>query len=218
MDRDPEDDGPTRPETDGGRRDSEDVLFALLRSGRTNAVLSWVLVAVLVAAFVESALDVDRQWMVFVAATGVVLVLPPIAAREWHVMLPAELLVLALLPILVRGLFGGRIGTFGYYLAVAALALIVTVELHSYTSLEVTHWFAVALVVLTTMASVAAWTIVRWTFDLVLATSYLTTNSALMAEFVRVTLAGFSAGVLFDAYFRRRENLLGRVLVWVIRR
>lgn len=218
MDRDPNDETLSRERSDGGLRDTEDVLLALFRSGRTNAVLSWVLVAVLVVVFVESALDVDRQWMVFVAATGVLVLLPPIAAREWHVMLPAELLAIGLLPILVRGLFGGRIGTFGYYLAVAALALIVTVELHSYTSLQVTHWFAVALVVLTTMASVAAWTIVRWTFDLVLATSYLSTNSALMAEFVRVTLAGFSAGLVFDAYFRRREHLLGRVLVWVIRR
>lgn len=197
---------------------SEDLLLAVFRSTRANAVLSWLLVGVLLAVFLESVLDFDRQWVVFVAATGIVVLVPPVAARDWKVMLPAELLVLALLPILVRGLFGGRIGTFGYFLAVAALALVITVELHTYTSLEVTHWFAVALVVLTTMASVAAWTIVRWNFDQLLGTSYLTTNEALMDEFVRVTLAGFSAGLLFDAYFRRRNHVLGRLVRWVVRR
>lgn len=197
---------------------SEDLLLAVFRSTRANAVLSWLLVGVLLAVFLESVLDFDRQWVVFVAATGIVVLVPPVAARDWKVMLPAELLVLALLPILVRGLFGGRIGTFGYFLAVAALALVITVELHTYTSLEVTHWFAVALVVLTTMASVAAWTIVRWNFDQLLGTSYLTTNEALMQEFVRVTLAGFSAGLLFDAYFRRRNHVLGRLVRWVVRR
>lgn len=197
---------------------SGDLLERLYRSDRTNAAISWALVSVLLLVFVESALDFDRQWMVFVAATGVVVLVPAVAARDWRVMPPAEVLVLALFPILVRGLFGGRIGTFGYYMAVAALALIVTVELHTYTALKVTHWFAVALVVLTTLASVGAWTIVRWNFDLYLGTNYLTGLDPLMIEFLWVTLAGFSAGVLFDAYFRRRDHVLGRVIAWVVRR
>lgn len=217
MNRDGDADGQART-GDASLPTSEDLLLAVLRSTRANAVLSWVLVGVLLAVFVESALDFDRQWVVFVAATGIVVLVPPVAARDWKVMLPAELLALALLPILVRGLFGGRIGTFGYFLAVAALALVITVELHTYTSLEVTHWFAVALVVLTTMASVAAWTIVRWNFDQLVGTTYLTSNGALMDEFVRVTLAGFSAGLLFDAYFRRRNHVLGRLVRWVVRR
>ncbi|WP_162224469.1 hypothetical protein [Halorussus amylolyticus] len=199
-------------------RDPEDIFERLFRSGRTNAALSWLLVGVLALVFVESVVEFDRLWMTFVAAAGAVVLVPPVAYRDWRVMLPWELLALALLPILVRGLSGGELGLFAYYLSVAGLALVVTVELHMFTSLDVTHWFAVTFVAMTTMASVAAWAIVRWNFDRMLGTSYLSTNEALMVEFVWVTLAGFAAGVLFDAYFRRRDRQLWRAINGMIRR
>jgi hypothetical protein len=195
---------------------AEDVLERLFRDSWTNAVIAWVFVAVLALVFVDSVLDFDRQWMVFVGAVGVIVLVPPVAFRSWRVMLPWELLVLALLPILVRGLFDGRVGTFSTYLALAGVALIVVVELHLFTEMHVTHWFAVALVVMTTLASGAAWAVVRWNLDQYFGTDYLSTNEALMTEFVWVTLAGFAAGVLFDAYFRRRDRWLRRALARVV--
>lgn len=208
------------------RDQQRDILEQLFRSGRTNAAISWVLVSVLVLVFVESVMDFDLLWVAFVATTGAIVFIPPATRRDWRMMLPWELLVLALLPILVRGISGGELGTFAYYLAVAALALIITVELHLFTTLRVTHWFAVVLVVFTTMASAAAWAIVRWNMDIVLGTSFLLTpgmsqdaaNAALMAEFLWVTLAGFVAGVLFDAYFRRRDRQLRRIIRRVVYR
>ncbi|WP_435101754.1 hypothetical protein [Halarchaeum sp. P4] len=196
----------------------EDALERLFRSGRTNALVAWALVAVLALAFVESLLDVDHLWILFVAATAAVVLVPPLAYRDWRVMLPWELLVLATLPILVRGLFGGTVGTFATSLAVAALALTVTAELHMFTALRVTRWFAVALVVATTLAAAAAWAMARWALDATLGTAYLSTNDALMAEFVHVTLAGVTAGVLFDAYFRRRDRQLRRVIARIVPR
>jgi len=156
----------------------------------------------------------------------VIVLIPPVAYREWRMMLPWELLTLALLPIWVRALFGGELGTFGYYLSVAGLALIVTVELHMFTSVRFTHWFAVLLVVLTTLASVAAWSVVRWTLDQQLGTQFLigpettqeAANAALMGEFLWITQAGLFAGVLFDAYFRGRGRQLRRRLGAVVRR
>lgn len=109
-------------------------------------------------------------------------------------MLPWELLVLALLPVLVRALLGGELSTFAYYLSVSGLALIITVELHVFTELRMTHWFAVIFVSMTTMASVAAWTVVRWTLDRWLGTSFLTDNEALMTEWAAVAVAGLAAG------------------------
>ncbi|NHN42790.1 hypothetical protein G9C85_14290 [Halorubellus sp. JP-L1] len=201
-----------------GGREPDDALELLFRDGRTNAVLAWGLVAVLVVAFVESALDLDYQWTLFVAFVGGVVLLPSVAFRDWRVMLPWELLVLATLPILVRGLFAGSVGTFATYLALAALALLVIVELHMFTSLAVTHWFAVVLVVLTTLAAVAAWTIFRWHADRYLGTTYLVDNETLMIEWLYVTLAGVAAGVLFDGYFRRRDRLLWRAIRRMVRR
>jgi len=206
--------------------DAEDVLARLFKSGRTNAVIAWLLVGMLGLVVVESLLDVDRLWIIFTTVTAVIVLIPPIAYREWRMMLPWELLSVALLPIWVRALFGGELGTFGYYLSVAGLALIVTVELHMFTSVRLTHWFAVLLVVLTTLASVAAWSVVRWSLDQQFGTQFLigpettqdAANAALMGEFIWVTLAGLAAGVLFDAYFRGRGRQLRRRLGSVVRR
>jgi hypothetical protein len=173
---------------------AEDVLARLFRSGRTNAAIAWLLVGVLAVTFVESILGFDRLWMDFVAATAAVVLVPPVAHRDWRVMLPWEPLVLALLPVLVRALLGGELGTFAYYLSVSGLALIITVELHVFTELRMTHWFAVIFVSMTTMASVAAWTVVRWTLDRWLGTSFLTDNEALMTEWAAVAVAGLAAG------------------------
>ena len=207
----------TGPEVaDGGI--IEDRLAQLFRSGRTNALIAWTMVAVLVGSFVESLIGFDLLPMVLVAAITAVVVAPAVAARDPRVIPPWEVLGLALLPILVRTLFGGELGTFATYLAIAAFALIVTVELQMFTTLRVTHWFAILFVVLTTMASAAAWTVVRWNADRVLGTEYLTTNEALMIEWLYVTLAGVVAGILFDAYFRRRGARLRRAIGRVVRR
>ncbi|MFC6826856.1 hypothetical protein [Halopelagius fulvigenes] len=195
-----------------------DVLERLFRSGRMNAIVAWLLISVLLMVFVESLLDSDLQWIVFVAVAGVIVLLPPGVYRDWRVMLPWELLLLALLPILVRGLFGGTVGIFASYLALAALALLVTVELHMFTALKLTHWFAIVLVVLTTMAWAAAWGILRWHLDRLFETTYLSTNEVLMVEFLWVTLAGLTAGVLFDVYFSRRDRQLWQAIQQVVRR
>ena len=206
--------GPQVPDGDA----IEDRVARLFRSGRTNALVAWAMAAVLAGAFVESLLGLDLLPMALVAAIAAVVVAPAVAARDPRVMLPWEVLGLALLPVLVRVLFGGELGTFATYLAIAAFALIVTVELHMFTTLRVTHWFAVLFVVLTTMATAAAWTVLRWNADRLLGTGFLTTNEALMIEWIYVTLAGLAAGVLFDAYFRRRGARLRRRIWRVVRR
>lgn len=206
-----------KPPGESPPEESNDLLAELLQSGRVNAILSWVLVSALALVLLESLLDFDRLWILFVAVTGAIVLVPPVAYRDWRMMLPWEVLVLALLPILVRGVFGGELGTFAYYLSVAGLALVVTVELHTFTTVRMTHWFAVVFVAMTTMASVAAWAIVRWSADRLLGTRFLTkpghtqaeANAALMAEFVWVALAGVVAGALFDAYFKRWGRGLG---------
>jgi hypothetical protein len=208
------------------RERSEDPLAKLFRSGRVNAIISWSLVGVLGLVLLESLIDFDRLWILFVAVTGAIVLVPPVSYRDWRMMLPWEVLVFALFPILIRGLLGGELGTFGYYLSVAGLALIVTVELHTFTTVRMTHWFAVVFVTMTTMASVAAWAVVRWLSDQLLGTAFLSkpgmtsmeANAALTVEFVWVTLAGLVAGVLFDAYFKRRGRRFGHRLRRVLRR
>ena len=211
---------------DGEPTDRPDVLARLLREGRRNAVLAWVLVGALWVVFVGSVLDRDVGWSVFVAATGAIVLVPPVAARSWWAMLPWELLALALAPILTRGLAGSDVGTVGASLSVAGFALVVAVELRAFSSLRLTRWFAVVFVVCTTLASAGVWAIVRWTLDRWAGTTLLVTpegsadaaNDALMIEFLWVTLAGLAAGLLFDAYLSRRDAQLRRRIEAVIRR
>jgi hypothetical protein len=213
-------DGEQRRDADDGveAETVEDRLARLVRDGRFNALAAWAMIAVLAGVLVGSALDYDLLSAAIVVGLGAVVLAPTAAARDWRAMLPAELVGLALLPILVRAVFSGELGTFATYIAIAALALVIAVDLHMFTTLRFTHWFAVVFVVLTTLATAAVWTVLRWNLDRRVGTEFLTTNDALMIEWIYVTLAGVAAGLLFDGYFRGRGRRLRRVIRRVIRR
>lgn len=198
--------------------DVDDVIDRLFHNGRINALIAWVTVIVLASVFVESLLDGDLQWMVFVAFVGFIVVIPPVVFRNWRVMLPWELLVLAELPILVRGILGGTVGTFATYIAISGIALLVIVELHMFTSLRITPWFAVTIVTMATLASVAVWSIFRWNADIYLGTNYLVDNRTLMIEWIYVTIAGIIAGGIFEIYFSRRDRILWNAIRRLVRR
>ncbi|WP_058366920.1 hypothetical protein [Haloparvum sedimenti] len=192
----------------------DDVLASLFRDTRRNAAIGWMIVALTVLTLGESVITLDYQWSLLSGTVLAVMLLPPLARRDRRVMLPWELLLLAALPVAVRGALTPTVelGTFATYLSLAALALLIVVELDMFSRMRVTHWFAVALVVVTTLSSVALWTIVRWNLDRTIGTSYLADNETLMVEFAWVTVAGLAAGVLFDLYFRRRDRVLRRRL------
>ncbi len=190
---------------------TEELFESFFTDARRNAVLAWALVAVLGLVFVESLVGGDVEWIAFTVAAGAIVLVPPIARRSVRVMLPWELLLVALVPVVVRALDLTLLtSTFATYLSVAAFALIVTVELHLLTSMRVTHWFAVSLVLMTTLASAGVWAMVRFLLDSALGTSFLTTNEALMVEFLWVLAAGLVAALAFDLYFRPRSGRLRR--------
>jgi hypothetical protein len=193
---------------------------ALLRDARLNAALSWAVTAVVVLTALGSVLRGDLLWAGFAAAVAALILLPPIAFRSPRTMLPWEVLTLAALPILGRTLAtfqtSSQIAT---YLSVAALALVVAVELQLFTSVRMTPTFAVAFVVITTMAVAGVWAAGRWSLDVLLGTSFLDAlgsteheiERAIMLEFVASTVAGVLAGVVFEFYVRRRAHIEPRI-------
>jgi hypothetical protein len=56
-----------RPDDIDGAGDFDDGLQRVLRDWRTNALLAWLLAGILAVMPVESVLDVDRRWILFVA-------------------------------------------------------------------------------------------------------------------------------------------------------
>jgi len=178
---------------------------------RWNASLAWVLTVLVLLVAIESLVVGDLLWTAFAATVSVLALLPAAAFRTPRVMLPWEVLGLAALPIVARAFGSGQIGEFATYLSVAALALIIAVELHTFTAVEMTYWFAVLFVVVTTMATAGIWAVVRWVADIYLGTGFITSEEALMWEFVSSTIAGLGAGVVFEFYIRRRIRTDERV-------
>jgi hypothetical protein len=187
----------------------------LLADQRTNAVLGWLLVVFLGLVTAESAITGDSQWALFVAGVVALCLVVPVSFRDPMVMLPWEVVALAALPT-----FGRAVATFGpareftLYISVAALALIVAVELDLFTTVRMTVGFAVTFVVFATLATAGLWALVRWGLDLTLGTNTLlvdgvsddTIHDELMVEFVYSAVAGLGAGVIFAGYFRRRQH------------
>lgn len=187
---------------------------------RVNAGLSWVIVAFLLVTALGTALRGDPVWGVFVASVAGLAVIPAVATRTPTAMLPWEVLVLAGLPALGRTLVAGETiagltlsGRVATFFAVAAVALVVAVELDVFTTVRMNEPFAVVFVSLTTTAAAGVWALARYLTDSFLGTALLldgrseaAVETALMWDFVAATLIGLLAGVLFELYFRRRAS------------
>ena len=187
-------------------------LDRVVEDERVNAGLGWALVGFLAVVAAESVLDGDLLWAGFAAFVAALALIPAVSHRNWCVMLPWEVLALAALPILGRAMatlmFTSRVATF---LSVAALALIVAVELHVFTPVEMTHWFAVLFVVIATIATAGVWAVVQWLSDVYLGTAFIHSEHRLMWDFVAATVIGGMAGVVFEWYFRRSARVESRL-------
>jgi hypothetical protein len=182
-------------------------LDRIIRSRRTNAVLAWTLVALVVAVGGASLVTGALLWSLFAVTLALLAAHPPFVLRSPYAMPPWEVVLLAALPTLGR-LFattfvGGQVAA---YLSVAALALLFAVNLDAFTPVEMNDTFGVLFVVVTTMAAAGVWAVVRWVADVFLDTGFIQSEHALMLEFVASTVAGVLAGVVFVLYFRKRTD------------
>ena len=200
--------------TEGGR------LGGIVEGERPNAVIAWLVVVFLVLVAIASGIEGDLLWAGFALFVAGLALVPTVVHRRPTLMLPWEVLVLAALPMIGRTIatvpLTSKLAT---YLSVAALALIIAVELHLFTSVRMTPGFAVLFVVITTMATAGVWAVVRWILDISLGTQFLLVPGVdeelierrLMWEFVHSTIAGIAAGVIFEGYFRRRARVETRL-------
>lgn len=181
-----------------------------------NAILGWLLVLFVLLIGLESAIDRDWVWVVVSLAVVALAVLPPAVFRNPEVMLPWEVLAIVVLPLLGRGILSGLLADVAGYLGVAAVALVLAVDLDVFTPVRMTTSFAVVFVVLTTMATAGIWAVLRWISDVTLGTTLVYPSpppvspaveavalEALMWDFVAATLGGILAGLIFALYFRR---------------
>jgi len=182
-------------------------LGVLFSDGRYNAALGWLFAVALLGAAGGEVIAGDTLWAAFVAGVAILVVLPMIAYRNPLVMPPWEVIGLAALPVIGRAVASFQLTSdLATYLSVAAIALLVAVELHAFTSVRMTIGFAVLFVIVTTMATAGVWAVVRWLSDLWLGTGFIRDETGLMWEFVNSTAAGIVGGIVFEFYFRRRAR------------
>ena len=184
----------------------------VVRDTQRNARVAWAVVGLLVGLAAHALLSAAPLRASFITVVVGLAVLPPLVYRSSSVMLPWGLLVLAAVPGVVYEFAGaGTLSEFSTYVGVAAVALVVAVELHLFTRVDMSPRFAVGFVVVTTVATAGLWALVRWASDLWLGTSFLlgagpeaVVEESLMWGFVYSTAAGLLAGVGFEWGFRRR--------------
>jgi hypothetical protein len=196
-------------------------LRSVVESQRLNALLAWLLVGLLLVAAGVNLVERHPVWAGVTATVAVLALIPAIRYRDPLTMLPWEVLLVASLPIIGRTfVVGQRVGEITLtgrvttYLAVAAVALVIAVELDAFTAVRMNRAFALLFVVVAT----AVWAVVQWVSDLYLGTSLLldgrpeeVVETELMWDFVAATATGVLAGLLFEYYFRRRARTGARV-------
>jgi hypothetical protein len=187
-------------------------IASLLRTSRLNAVLGWVLTGVIGVTVIGNVALGNVLWAGFATVVGGLAIVPPVVRGDLTAMIPWEVFVLAALPLLGYT-FGVNVAfrEVATYLSVAALALIVAVELHLFTSVEMNYQFALLFVVVATLAFAGLWAVARWLSDIYLGTNLLVdpaideavVEERLMWEFVASSIAGVLAGLTFEGYVRR---------------
>ncbi|WP_207588897.1 hypothetical protein [Halomontanus rarus] len=183
-------------------------LETLIADSRSNAVIAWILVVAIVGIGIGALVAGSTLWASFTVAFVVLALLPPLAFRSPLVMLPWEVLLLAALPVFGITLGADRLtGPFTSYLSVAAFALVLAVELQTFTAVRMTPGFAVVFVAVATMATAALWALLRWNAASLFGVPFTADHDAVMWEFVYSTGAGLGAGVVFELYFRRLGRL-----------
>lgn len=174
----------------------------LIERDERNAAISWSLVAILVAIAVVNAVDGDPLWAGFAFAIVVVAVVPAVVTRDRSAIVSWEALLVT--AVAVAGHVFDAVAEPTTYVAVAALALLLAVEIVSFSSAEMPSWFAIAFVVMGTMTIAAVWGIVRFYADAYLGTSLLSGREDLMWDLVAATAVGVASGLVFELYFRER--------------
>lgn len=178
-------------------------LEELVRDEQMNAIIGWSLTGIVALGAIESILTGVLLWGGFELVIVATVSVPALITSDWTAMVSWPLLAVATLSV-VAGVAGFPSETL-IYLATATLALIVVVELETFTSVELSRRFAVVFAVLTTLALQALWTITQFYSDQWLGTEYLRSQTELQWDFVIVTIVGLVLGGLFQWYTGRFE-------------
>ncbi|MFC7099018.1 hypothetical protein [Halobaculum marinum] len=174
-----------------------------VRDERVNAAVSWVVTAVIAAIAVLAFFAGLLAILTIASVAAFVAVVPPLVAQRWTRTVSWPLLVIAAIPLAVGTGQPGFFGEVVIGVSVATLALLVVVALQLVTSVRMTPGFAIAFVVVATLATAGFWAVGSAASNVLFGTRFVQTNDELMYVFTAAAIAGVVAGLLFRWYFRR---------------
>jgi len=178
-------------------------LGRLLKNGLRNAALCWSLLILVLTSGIKFLLLGWYTWAFMSFSMFVITVLPVVFRKDMKSLVPWEILFIAVFPVVSRLFITDfNVSSFVGYSAVAALSLIIGVELQMFTEVRMTDGFASFFVFVMTLATAGFWALVRWSSDLLFGTVFITELYYLMVEMVVAALSGIAAGVFFNLYFR----------------
>jgi hypothetical protein len=168
---------------------------------RANATLGWTVVGVVALVATEAFLSGEFLWGGLSLLVAVAAAVPALATRDRTAVVPWPLLSVAGAAVVARA--AGAYPEVAGYLVVATLALLVVVELDTFTPVEFSRRFAIVFGVLTTLAVEALWVVAQFYSDRWFGTRFLRSQTELQWDIVAVTTAGCAVGVLFYWYLDR---------------
>lgn len=178
---------------------------AVMEDTHFNAFVSWVIVALLLLAGAASVGIGEPVWAVFISGGVAIILLPAGIRRDLTVMPPWEVLVFAALPLTNQFFpLPDALADLTTYLAVG---VVVVVELHIFSPVEMTPHFAVVFVVLVTMATAGVWTILQYASDVALNTALIENKTLLMWDLVFATAISLAASPFLAIYFQWIETV-----------
>lgn len=155
-----------------------------------------------------SFLYASRLWGLLAIFVALLVAAPTVSQRNMRT-IPWELVALVSL-IFVQKILGSKFVdpmTLNY-LSAAGIALILVVELDEFTEFSTNSFFAIFITAVSTVAVAGFWAVARWISDIYLNTTLIATEHELMVEFTAATVAGITAGLLFQYYFKERDRIL----------
>lgn len=166
-----------------------------------NAAIGWVLVGVLLLAAAATFVVGAPVWCLGALLVAGTITLPALAFRTWRAMIPWPLVALATVATVaaVVGFYRQR----AIFAVIVALALVLVIELDSFTRVDLSARFSVVFAVMTTMALEALWIVVQAVADRWFGTSFLGSQVDLQLDIVYVTGLAIVVGLLYRAYTLR---------------
>jgi hypothetical protein len=198
-----------------------------------EAQLSWMASLVLFFSTVYVFLRLDVLWIVFGIVALSIYALPIVTFRDPFKALPWEMTILLSFPILLHVSEGSRlmservawwddVTSLAFAFSLSTIGLLLTIELHMYTSVRMNRTFSSFFVMMFTLSMSGFWLLGEYIGDELFGTSNLQTNDEIMVQLLWTLIGGLLMGFLYAAYTRvmpdQRRRTLGLLLEWEVQR